>query len=272
MEATYYVKTVEDLILGSVPPNSTGITQFITNAGELENRGVELAVNASVLRMDDVNWLTSIAWWTNEAEITELNIPDDYITAFGAPVLGGVLRQEGVSPTAIGGTDANGDVVELGDFQPDFQLSWSNDFTLFKNWDLSFLFHGAFGGENIQLSNLLRDSGGNTDDFFDGSSATPTDRGPFITEERFVEDATYIKLREASLYYNVPTKFLNDFAGNVIRGAKVGVSGTNLFFITDYDGYDPEVSNFGSQAVLQSVSVTPFPPARRVMFHVKLDL
>jgi len=273
-EGTYYNKTVEDLILPFVPANSTGIAQVATNAAELENKGVELGVNFNAIRSENLNWNANVLWWTNDSEITELNIPEQFNQAFGAPVLGGVLLREGESPTAIGGQNADGELVKFGDFQPDFQLSFGSDFNIYKNWDVSFLLHWSQGSENIQLSNLLRDSGGNTDDFFlDGSAElNPRLSDPFTTA-LFVEDASYLKMREASIYYNLPRSFLNNTFGNIVRGARVGVSGDNLFIITDYDGYDPEVSNFGSgQAVLQSVSVTPFPSTRRVMFHVKLDL
>ncbi len=271
-EGTFYNKTVEDLILPFVPANSTGIATVTTNAAELENIGFELGLNVNVVRKENFNWNASVLWWTNDSEITELTIPDQYNTAFGAPVLGGVLVREGESPTAIGGQNADGDIVKLGDFQPDFQLSFGSDFSIFRNWEAGFLFHWSEGAENLQLSNLLRDGGGNTNDFFVDGTAEITDRGPFLTANRFVEDASYIKLREASLYYNVPSSFLSNAFGTALRGARLGVSGTNLFIISDYSGYDPEVSNFGSgQAVLQSVSVTPYPSARRVLFHVKLD-
>ncbi len=269
-EATYYNKTVEDLILDLVPSNSTGITAVATNAAELENKGLELGLNVNLVRNVDIDWMTRIFWWTNSSEITKLNIPDQYNTAFGAPVLGGVLLREGESPTAIGGQNADGDLVKFGDFQPDFQMSIGNEFKLYKNWSLDFLFHFSQGAENIQLSNLLRDSGGNTDDYFVSDTET-VDRGPFITSQ-FVQDASYIKLREASLYYTVPKASLTGLFGDSVRGIKLGVSGNNLLLISDYDGYDPEVSNFGRQSVLSSVSVTPYPSARRVLFHVKLDL
>jgi len=270
-EGTYYNKKVEDLILNLIPSNSTGIATVATNAADLENKGVELGVNFAPIRTSKINWVSNILWWTNTSEITKLTIPEQFVQAFAAPVLGGVFVREGESPTAIGGQDESGNLVKFGDFQPDFQMSWSNDFKLFQNWELSFLWHWSSGNENIQLSNLLRDSGGNTDDFFIGNSDDIVDRGPFVTS-RFVEDASYLKLREASLYYNIPLSFLQRIGGDIVRGASLGVSGSNLLIISDYDGYDPEVSNFGTQAILQSVSVTPYPSARRIMFHAKIDL
>ena len=47
-----------------------------------------------------------------------------------------------------------------------------------------------------------------------------------------------------------------------VRSASVTVSGRNLFVVTDYTGLDPEVSNFGSQAIARNIDVAPYPPSR----------
>lgn len=85
-----------------------------------------------------------------------------------------------------------------------------------------------------------------------------------------MQDASYVKLRELGVYYSLPERLLNSAFGGVLRTARVGVSGSNLLLFTDYDSYDPEVSNFGTQAIAQSVEVTPFPSARRVLFTLQL--
>jgi len=79
-----------------------------------------------------------------------------------------------------------------------------------------------------------------------------------------------VKLREASLYYNVPSSFLERTFGNVLSRARLGISGNNLLLFSDYSSYDPEVSVFGTQAIAQSVEVSPYPSSRRVTFHLRL--
>jgi TonB-dependent starch-binding outer membrane protein SusC len=94
------------------------------------------------------------------------------------------------------------------------------------------------------------------------------DRGPF-NPSQFVEDASYIKLREVGLYYTLPGEVVSNFFN--AQRIRFGVSGQNLLLFSDYSSYDPEVSNFGAQPVSQSVEVTPYPSARRVFFHINLD-
>ena len=85
--------------------------------------------------------------------------------------------------------------------------------------------------------------------------------------------ASFLKLREVSLYYRVPKAVLNSAFRNVVQGIRVGVSGTNLLRWTDYKaGYDPENSNFGSLALGSGVDIGSAPLARRMMFHIAIDL
>jgi hypothetical protein len=76
-------------------------------------------------------------------------------------------------------------------------------------------------------------------------------------------------LREASAYYTLPSSVLDGALNGALRSIEIGVSGTNLLLFSDYGSYDPEVSVFGTQAVAQSVEVTPYPSARRITFHLR---
>jgi len=200
-----------------------------------------------------------------------------------ATSLGTYRIEKGKSPTTIIGNDADGNVVDFGDETPDFEMGFSNSFT-YGNFNLSFLFHLKQGGDIINLGRFLTDLGQVSDDFEkekvpvfadDGTTVvgftTPRLRGDFGTEP-WIEDGTYLKLREASLTYNVDREFVDSWFNGLVSSLNVGISGRNLFVITDYSGYDPEVSNFGNVAIGRSVDVIPFPSARSVYFNVSLGL
>ena len=271
LEATYYIKNVSDLILDLSPAASTGINAIATNAADLENKGIELALTASPYRSNNLSWITRLMYWSNDSELTRLDIPSFDDGAFGLS-LGQYLFREGFSPTTIVGNPQDPDYTFYGDAQPDYQMSWYNEVSFLGNFELSFLFHYQKGGDNINLSNFLLDGGGNTPDWSgddDGDGVVNgLDRGPF-NPGRFVEDASYIKLREVGLYYTLPSDITSGiFSAERIR---LGVSGKNLLLFSDYSSYDPEVSNFGAQPVAQSVEVTPYPSSRRIFFHINLD-
>jgi len=271
LEATYYIKNVRDLILDLSPASSTGITAIATNAADLENKGFELALTASPYRSNNLSWITRLMYWGNDSEITRLDIPSFDTGAFGLS-LGQYLIREGFSPTTIVGNPQDPDLTFYGNAQPDYQMSWYNEVSFLGNFEFSFLFHYQKGGDNINLTNFLLDGGGNTPDWSndDDGDGVPNgqDRGAF-NPSRFVEDASYLKLREVGLYYTLPSEITSGvFSAERIR---LGVSGKNLLLFSDYSSYDPEVSNFGAQPVSQSVEVTPFPSSRRVFFHINLD-
>ncbi len=280
LEATYYRKIVDDIILDRENPVSTGITTIATNAGTLKNTGIELGLSVSPVRQENFTWFSRTLFWSNSSEMTDLTIPAFTTGGFGA-ALGTYFIGEGFSPTTIVGTPATPDeevpFTVYGDAQPDFQMSFSNSFTLFQNLEFSFLLHWSKGGENINLSRLLSDIGGTTADWNEDHDGDGVPNGLDRTDmfgpgaAQFVEDASYVKLREASIYYTLPSRILDSAFNGALRNVKLGLSGSNLLLFSDYDSYDPEVSVFGTQAVAQSVEVTPYPSSRRLTFHLRLE-
>jgi hypothetical protein len=87
------------------------------------------------------------------------------------------------------------------------------------------------------------------------------------TAANYIESATFLKLREVTLSYDLPRSAI--FGS---RSARLSVSARNLFSVDSYDGLDPEVSNFGNQAIFRNVDVAPFPPSRSFWFSIDLGL
>ncbi|MEH0156773.1 SusC/RagA family TonB-linked outer membrane protein [Limibacter armeniacum] len=276
LEATWYNKKVEDLILQADVPQSSGFEDKFINGGELRNRGVEITLGAAPLQKTNVTWDTRFIFWRNRSKILSLDVP-----SFDAPNGGfssflGIYRvEEGSSATQIVGPvpGSDGD-VKIGDAEPDFQLSWYNTVTFLKNFQFNMLWHWKKGGDNINLTNLLADFAGTTHDFDDDDNGNGIANGPeriqaFIDRDNatvFIEDAGYLKLREISLFYKIPLQ------REWLDYIRLGVSGYNLVMFTDYNSYDPEVSNFGNNGISTGVEVAPFPSSRRYFFHVQLGI
>ena len=277
--ATYYIKTVEDLILDLPTASSTGVTAIATNAAELDNKGIELGLNVSPIQSSSFSWSSDILFWKNDSKITSLSIPPDVSGGFGVS-LGNYLLQEGYSPTTIVGIPQTPDADALykiyGNAQPDFQMSLGNQFNFLNGFRFNFLFHWSKGNDNINLFQFLTDDGGTSYDWNEDDDGDGTPKGAQrlggLPPESYVQDASYVKLREVGLTYSVPSSFLEQAFGSALRGAQIGVSGSNLLMWTNYNGYDPEVSTFGTQSINQSVSVAPYPSSRKILFNLRLDL
>ena len=276
LEATYYRKNVSDLILDQELPGSSGLQVMATNAADLQNEGIELALRTTPVQLDKFSWNSTVNWWKNSAEITDLKVPPFTTGGFGA-ALGTFYIAEGFSPTTIVGTPFDteaGRFTVYGNSQPDYQMSWMNTINLLSNWEFNFLWHYSHGQKVINLRRFLADNAGTTPDWNEDSNGDGTPNGldrPGEGAGRFVADAGYLKLREVSLYYSVPSSFLEGYTGGTVKNIRLGASGNNVLLFSDYPSYDPEVSEFGSSAIGTGVEVAAYPSARKIMFHLKLD-
>ncbi len=277
LEATYYIKTTKDNLQPLNLSPATGVVSTISNEAEMRNRGLELSLAGTIIQKEKIKWTSRLLWWKNDVLITRLGIPSYTTGAFGT-ALGTFLIRQGVAPTTIVGTPAlsSSDFTVWGNAQPDWTSSWSNNITFLKNFEFNFLMEYRKGGDNVNLTSFLTDGGGTTKGWFDDDNKDGIPNGrqrppaPYNNAGRWVQDATFLKVRELGLYYNVPKSALGK-AGSFIQRARVGLSGNNVFLSTKYVGYDPETSTFGAQALANNVDVAPYPSARRLFFHLQID-
>jgi hypothetical protein len=280
---TVFNKTVTDLLLFATPAPSSGRATRIINGGKLRDRGLEATLGYAVAQSADVNWVVRTNFAMTRSKVLALSVPTFQPALGFGTSLGAFQVEVGKSATQIVGTDSTGATVALGDANPDFQLSLSSDLD-YKNFSFNFLWDYKKGGDVINLTELLFDLFKNSEDWNTvGNTAGPNPahlggaqrRAEFLKGNTYpyIQDASYIKLREVNLSYRLPAQFVNQLFGDRVRGATLSVSGRNLIRIlpTHYRGIDPEVSNFGNQAIGRNIDVAPFPPSRSFFFSIDLD-
>ena len=84
----------------------------------------------------------------------------------------------------------------------------------------------------------------------------------------YVQDGSFVKLREVSLTYSVPQSVSRRLLGQRVGDVRLNVVGRNLAVFMDYWGMDPEVTNFGNGPIRSAVDLAPFPPNRQFFFSV----
>lgn len=286
VEFTLYQQTIEDLILEVDQASSSGFTSKWENAAEMETRGVELSLVFNPIQTTALNWLSRVNFYKTSSEITKLEVDPFNMGGF-ATFLGTYRIEEGWSPTAIVGseTDANGNHIKLGDETPDFQMSFNNSFRV-QNFTLQFLLDWKKGGDVINLAKLIYDLGGTTADYEDekiyDTDGDGDEEPGKLGEWRltvlgsqtapYVEDGSYLKLRELNLFYDLDRKVIQDVFRGSISSLRLGISGRNLAMWTKYTGLDPEVSQFGNIAIGGSVDTNPFPSSRALYFTISLGI
>jgi hypothetical protein len=172
-----------------------------------------------------------------------------------------------------GKVDEN-DQVPLGSPNPTFTYGFTNNFT-YKDFDLSIFVYGSYGGkildaleyETAGLNGLYQNQLASTANFWTPSnpnSNIPAPRGGLgnpnlVMSDRFLESASYLRLQNVRLGYNLPAPWAKHLAMNAL---KVYVSGQNLFVITKYPGLDPEIGAFNENPLISNIDMGRYPTPR----------
>ncbi|MDF2382713.1 TonB-dependent receptor [Nostoc ellipsosporum NOK] len=172
-----------------------------------------------------------------------------------------------------GKIDAN-DRTILGSAQPKFTWGLGNTLS-YKNFELSFFFQGSQGNKMVNLNNLdLLNFNGQQNVLAEAGLGRWTPENPGnkypralsagsldvgLVSSAIVEDASYIRLRNVTLGYNLPARLASKARMTNLR---LYVSGTNLLTFTKYSGYDPEANTFGQSTTLLGLDLGGYPQAR----------
>ena len=299
----YYKKT-SDLLLIVPMGFSSGVTSQLQNVGNVVNKGVEFAVNGTILQRKNLSWNISANIAYNNNKITDMGSTNNVIQGsdnqqilrrgealgsfYGLRFIGIVQNGEDVSalPTVNGQTPEPGDLKYddtdhngridgndrqiLGSIQPDIVYGFSTQVS-WHDFDFSASFAGSQGnevynalGRRLELTNdsynvlnTVRDSwtperGGNTLPW--AANARPLG----YIDSRYVQSASYLKLRNLTIGYRLPR------LQNVPVKIRVYATASNLFTITPYKGYDPEVASGTDSGA--------YPSSRSFVFGVNLTL
>jgi TonB-dependent starch-binding outer membrane protein SusC len=274
-ELTGFVRNTTNLLLQRVPAPSSGFTSQIFNGGEIENRGIEAAVGYAPIQSADRQWVSRVTFTRYTSEVKDLaGLPPFFPSASGFGNLGRTRIEEGRSITQIVGFGLNDDgtrgttLVELGNTAPDFRMGFVNDVT-FGPLTMSAVVDWQKGGNVINLTSYLMDDGRTSADWGTPSWAARYQGYRSGSIEPYIEDASFVKLREVSANVDVPQQYV-DALGLGSRYLRVGLVGRNLLMFTDYSGLDPEVANFGAAAVRNNLDIGPYPPTRSFFFNVSV--
>ena len=286
-DITYYNAKSEDMIILIDIPRSSGFLQRAINAGEIENEGVEIALNTTLIQNNRFSYDLGFNFNKYTTIVNELAPGLNAITIdpFGTQRI-----QEGEPYGIFFGTrflrDDQGRMVidpgtgmplqdpvdgKVGDPTPDWTLGIRNTFS-YKGLSLSFLLDIRQGGdvyngtsgvlnnfgvgietldrnERVIFPGVLADEDGNPTNIInnievvkggtDGGTNFYQNYGFVNLDELTVQDASWVRMRDISLSYTLPTALIEKLP---FEGASIGFSVRNAFLITDYTGIDPETN------------------------------
>ncbi|MFK7785786.1 MAG: SusC/RagA family TonB-linked outer membrane protein, partial [Crocinitomicaceae bacterium] len=166
---TVYRSLTKNQILPADVSAATGFTQAIINAGEIENKGIELLIDGRIIQKKTFNWSSSVNYTKNVSKVIRLTDGlDNYQlgsqwgvsiearpgNAYGDIVGVTIARDEfGNKLVNADGTYVKGDRDVLGNINPDHMIGWRNEFG-YKKWSFSFLIDTRIGGQIYSASNM----------------------------------------------------------------------------------------------------------------------
>lgn len=262
----YHKKTSDLLWTYPVPQPPYLVGTMLANVGDLSNKGVELTLNANIVKSKDFNWDANMTFAYNEQNIDKLSNAVFQESGLktgslqGLRGMSGIYSQivkEGMPAGAFYGpkcsgidaqgkyilnVDANGKPIDeyLGSAQPKFNLGFGMNFT-YKQFDLGVSTYGMFGQKVLNATAMsmfdpTRLPSQNVSDAFlkSGIKSDPT------FSSYWVENGSFFRLQSLTLGYTLPKK-----ASLGLEKVRIYATGENLFVLTGYSGTDPEVSNDG---------------------------
>ena len=295
--ADAYVKNTTDLLLNAPLPRSTGFDSAIQNVGHLRNKGLEFQVT-SYNTTGEFEWQSDLNLSFNQNEVIDIVGQEIFaggvagrgevslvregepLGSFYGYIWGGVdpdtgmayyINREGEStfePTAE-------DRTIIGNANPDFLYGFTNTLS-YKNFGLSVFLQGSQGNDifnatrieteamidsknqSVVVLDRWRTPGDVTD--IPRAIAGNTDNSRLST--RFVEDGSYLRLKALTFSYDLPETLTENLN---LEKLKLYATGENLFTITDYSGFDPEVNAFGASNTARGVDYGTYPQTRNLI-------
>jgi len=301
LELTYFNKVSEDLLIQQPLPPSSGYTgggpgiggfPFV-NIGRLVNRGFEIAMHAVPVNRANISWDIRLGANTLHNEVTNM----DTIAPFGTLnrvqpglQLGAWWTRKIISvDTTTGVVRVTESPTFAGNVLPTFEGNFSTNVTIMRNLRVYGLIDTKRGHKVRNFTDFFRETQlvrsnarldttvlskterlrryGNPNA---GQPAflTPLDSARTVNDvqEDYIQDGTFVRLRELSLSYTLPPQWARALRA---VAATVTVAGQNLALWTKYQGYDPEVVS-NAVALYNRDDFFTQPPVRRYVFRVNL--
>ena len=280
-----YSKKTTNLLLAISAIQPAVASTYLENVGAMTNKGVELTLDAVVMDSKDFRWNANFNLAYNKNKITELynnkDINYGIISGAGASGLPEILRvgqslgsfygqvYTGISNNTETFASPNSQI--LGKALPDYIIGFTNSFS-YKSLDLSFVLRSQLGASVYnntlaELSNGNRLPGENTTPAAAALHQTGFTSGIVYCSSRWVENANFLRLDNITLGYNFklfPT---------VIKSARLYFTAQNLFVLTKYSGYDPEVNNVAGNNGVNSLGIDycSYPHARTFNLGINVN-
>jgi len=298
----YYSKHTEDMLMYvSLPAGAAASSNIVRNEGEMMNRGVELSVSSRNFT-GAFTWNTDFNISHNTNELKSLELQQIYYDAETTDAfhqirvvrnepgraLGGFYGyiSDGVDPetgelmyrdTNEDGKITASDRTYIGDPNPAFTFGLTNSFS-YKGFSLNVFLQGAVGndifnaskGDVMGMYDLKNQSTEVLERWRTPGQITDVPKAGFNMQPSsyFVEDGSYLRVKDITLSYNFSGGILNKLG---VSRLQPYVTATNLLTLTNYSGMDPEVNQWGNSGAVQGIDWGTYPHSKTFVFGLNVE-
>ncbi len=276
----YYYRSSTDLLYTynvAVPPYL--YKELFTNVGTISNQGVELTLNGAPVKKSSFQWNTIFTFTKNINKLVKFS-NDEFTNRYidvgwigGAIPLNSQRIEEGESLGNFFGPvwidlDENGldhfknanpigkvnpeDWEVMGNANPFCVIGWSNSI-IWNDWDFGMSMRSNIGGKVLNLYRLYYENWQNigTKNIVLTQLENPEFKGNAIYSSKYVENATFLKLDNLSIGYNVKARI------KYVKSFRLSLMAQDVFCLTGYQGLDPEVNLSGLTPGIERLSYYP---------------
>jgi len=287
----YYIRQTTDLLVNRALPNVTGFSSVIANLGAIDNSGIELNINTENMNKSNFVWRISFSIWSNKNKIIKLygkvpvtdaagkvtyvdqddqangwfinrnvnTIWDFKVTGVWKTSEAATAKSFGFNPGDFKLEDVNkdgkftiDDKIFLGQTVPKVSFNLRNEFTIYKNWDVSFQLYGRFG-QLTQFNEATNATLFGGVIFYDRSQFYKL---PYWTPDNQIDDyarmmsaegsgikfnvwrsSSFVRVNNVSIAYTVPKSALNKIKA---QGLKLYFNVQNAAVFSQWRYFDPE--------------------------------
>jgi len=329
----FYYKRTKDLLQDIQLPTSTGFSSMTINRGEIENKGIELSIDGTIIDRKDFTFSAAGHISVNRSKVMNLGMSPSTIWSNGVSSeeiyylgnnvsTGNYLKcpanifMEGQPIGMLWGYETNGiyadqaaadagpkyfgnpnkagdlifidhsangnigieDMTFIGNPNPDFTFGFDFNFR-YHRFTLKALFDGVYGNEiangyNIELGFAEDNSKNVLANAFHGAWKPDNQNGDHTRlgytmngrglPDVIVEDGSYLRLNNITLGYDIPIK------KSAVSNVNLYVAGRNLFYVTRYTGYAPEVTSYLFDGSIMGVDWVGTPNVTSFLFGINV--
>lgn len=305
IDFTYYNSVTTDQILSINVPATSGFTGKVINAGKMQSYGVELMLTGTPIRTKDWEWDIALNWGMNRTKCLELDSAVSRHTLGETRICSVVVDEGGrfgdIVATNAFKRDEKGNILVdenglplkesdkvIGNMMPDWTGSVSTSLK-WKGISFNALVDMRFGGQFISMTDSYATQNGNSVRSLEGRDGMIVDGivektgqkntksvkaeeywyavgGSAGMAEAFMYDSSYIKLRELSIGWNLPSKWLSK---TPLKAVRISAVGRDLFYLYKDAPVNPE-SAISREDYAQAFEFGSTPPTRTFGFSLNV--